>query len=392
MKVLYVTRVFPAASSPSKGAFLVERVRSLVREGVTVDVARPNAILRRPFSLRVARPYSLRDIGYDFDCLVRPANWLNAPWVDPATAVSASLHRLIQRHRYDIVHGHFLFEAAALLSLKRRYGVPYVVTAHGSDVHSLPGRDPAFRESMVECLENACRAIFVSRALLEQARSLGYSGKAAVVIPNGVSDRFLGDPAALGEDTRPRPPVVGFIGNLVETKGADRLPGVFARVRALEPQARFIVVGDGPLAASLKTQIHDGGLDDYVQCVGRLAHDDIPDALDRMSVLVSPSRAEGWGVALLEAFSRGVSVVATDTGGIPEALGGLGRLVRDGSGYEARFAQAVVDELHDPTPQRALLQRAASFAWSEVIHREIALYRDALADGSAVDRKHGREQ
>ena len=94
-----------------------------------------------------------------------------------------------------------------------------------------------------------------------------------------------------------------------------------------------------------------------------------------MDVLVVPSRAEGWPVVILEALARGVNVVATRTGGIPEALGGLGWLVDEGEQYARRFAMAVLDAVHNPVPRARLIDRARSFAWSRMILEEIVLYR-----------------
>ena len=77
-------------------------------------------------------------------------------------------------------------------------------------------------------------------------------------------------------------------------------------------------MGKGPLAASVAQQIEAMGLEEQVHCVGFL--NDIETVLPHLDFLVHPARTEGLGVALLQAASAGLAVIASRAGGMPEAV------------------------------------------------------------------------
>jgi glycosyltransferase involved in cell wall biosynthesis len=150
------------------------------------------------------------------------------------------------------------------------------------------------------------------------AGSLAANGVGPVEVAHG-GVRFDPPRAPLGD-----PPVAAFAGRLVRKKGADVLLRAFARVRRELPEARLVVVGDGPERPGLERLVRDLGLGGAVTMCGRLSRDEAADRLDGAWVQVVPSRyQEPFGVVILEAMARGTAVVASRTGGIPE-------IVRDG--------------------------------------------------------------
>ena len=70
--------------------------------------------------------------------------------------------------------------------LKEKYGIPYVIKAHGSDIHSFPFKSKQNMDLSLEALENADKVIFVSKKLLNVAKSIGYSTDNYEVLPNGI--------------------------------------------------------------------------------------------------------------------------------------------------------------------------------------------------------------
>ncbi|WP_367363128.1 glycosyltransferase [Mesotoga sp.] len=140
----------------------------------------------------------------------------------------------------------------AALLLSEKYNVPYIVTAHGGEIHSISNNNKAF---VKEVLEKAAKVIFVSKALMKDAfEKLGYDKSNGIVIPNGV-DTNLFKPMDK-EEARKKfglpldKKIVGFVGNLIEVKGADRLPAIAEELMKLRSDVFFLIVGDGPLNES----------------------------------------------------------------------------------------------------------------------------------------------
>lgn len=112
-------------------------------------------------------------------------------------------------------------------------------------------------------------------------------------------------------------PVVGAIANLYRTKGLDVLIAAAPSVLSRVPNARFVIIGEGPERAALTAAIAAAGLADRVHLLGT-----VPDAarcLSAFDVLALPSRKEGLPYALLEGVAHGLPIVATAVGDIPDA-------------------------------------------------------------------------
>ncbi|MFW6145390.1 MAG: glycosyltransferase, partial [bacterium] len=112
--------------------------------------------------------------------------------------------------------------------------------------------------------------------------------------------------------------IVGFIGRLVELKGADYFLDVAASVLRRGKDVQFVVVGDGPLKERLINQAERLGISKKVHFLG--FRKDIPQVLSIIDVLVVPSLWEGLPLIVLEAMFAGKPIVATRVGGIPEAI------------------------------------------------------------------------
>lgn len=107
--------------------------------------------------------------------------------------------------------------------------------------------------------------------------------------------------------------IVGFVGNLIEVKGADRLPAIAEEPIKLRSDAFFLIVGDGPLMNSLRECMPT----DITRFKGRVEYQLMPMVMNSIDVLVVPSRQEGFGTVILEARACGARVVGTnrrDTG------------------------------------------------------------------------------
>lgn len=112
--------------------------------------------------------------------------------------------------------------------------------------------------------------------------------------------------------------VFGTIGRLAVTKGQSYLIRAFSEVVKRIPHAMLVIVGDGPLLNSLRKEAGDTGVSADVLFTG--FRNDVYELLKEFDIFVLPSIAEGLSIALLEAMTSRLPVIATNVGGIPEVL------------------------------------------------------------------------
>ncbi len=171
-----------------------------------------------------------------------------------------------------------------------------------------------------------------------------------VAVPTGV-DTGIFDPSRVETDIREElkvgstVPLVATIAILRFRKGhhtlLDSIPTVLKEI----PEARFLIIGDGPQQTNIQEKIKEMGLTDTVLMLG-LRHD-IPEILKAIDLCVLPTLQESLPQALLQAKAMEKPVIGTDVGGVGEAVkdGICGRLVR--AGNHSALANVIIEILLD---------------------------------------------
>jgi glycosyltransferase involved in cell wall biosynthesis len=116
----------------------------------------------------------------------------------------------------------------------------------------------------------------------------------------------------------PAVPIVGAIGRMVWQKGFEFLIKAIPDIVGVTPNARFLLVGDGPLRPDLENLARKLNVYDRIIFTG--FRSDIPDLLSTMDVLAVPSLLEGFPMITLEAMALATPVVATQINGITEQI------------------------------------------------------------------------
>lgn len=201
------------------------------------------------------------------------------------------------------------------------------------------------------------------RARLEEA-GLG----PVTVVPNGV----FGVPAAAEPscaDTAGDDPTgagtIAFAGRFVPEKGVRTLVEAFAIVAADRPEARLLLVGDGPERPAIEARATALGLAGRVAITGWVDHPTVERHLASAAVQAVPSEwAEPFGIVAAEALARGTPVVATNVGGLAEIIDDdvTGLLVEPGDA--TALARALLRLLGD-AGLRGRLARAGRVAAAE---------------------------
>jgi glycosyltransferase involved in cell wall biosynthesis len=163
-----------------------------------------------------------------------------------------------------------------------------------------------------------------------------------------------------------------------------------ARVRAAVPDAAFVIAGEGELMPGLRQLAAELGIAGDVHFIGRC--DDVAMLLHASNVGVLSSKAEGFANAILEYMAAGLPVVATDVGGVREAIvdGETGYVVA--SGDDERMAQRIIQVLADDENARAMGARgkaivAEKFSSEHHLRNTLELYDELLTKRAARTAK-----
>lgn len=279
-----------------------------------------------------------------------------------------------------LVHAQFGRGGALALPLARRLGVPLVVTFHGGDAHKdvhyrrcpWPG---VFARRLPALLAYASLFVCVSETVSDKLLARGFPAARLRVIPIGVEPA----PEAV------TPPAAGhllFVGRMVEKKGVFVLLDALARLRASGDATPAVLVGDGPLMASVRERAAAIG---GIVLPGWQTPEQVRDWMAGALGLAVPSvtgrggDAEGLPTVAVEAMTLGVPLVASDQAGLGPVLsaGGPGLLVP--AGDAGALAAALAALAADPGRRTAWAAAARATALRDFdAHRQSALLEATL--------------
>jgi glycosyltransferase involved in cell wall biosynthesis len=278
----------------------------------------------------------------------------------------------LERDRIDVVHA-WLFIANAFAWLaNRRAQRPLLTSARnckrqGRLLDWLNRRAFAASDVIVANSQEVARYI---------AREYGAPPERTTVVYNAIeTDRFTCScgPHADG-------PCVAMVGRLVPQKNPLLFVAAAAAVRAQIPNARFVLIGGGPLRAEVEAMVTAAGLRECCAVIGE--RHDVPELLRQADLFWLTSDWEGLPNVVLEAMASGLPVVATDVGGARELVrsGEDGFLIRAGD-RDALVAHSV-DLLTNPVKRhrlaRAARARAEEFSTVRMVSALSQLYDKTL--------------
>jgi glycosyltransferase involved in cell wall biosynthesis len=218
----------------------------------------------------------------------------------------------------ELVHIHVatrgsFWRKALFATIARRFGVPVVLHLHGSEMKAFYAAQSAPAKRMiVGQLEAAARVVALSESWRRFVAEIAPRAKTTVV-PNAVD---IADVAPLR--ARPARHIL-FLGRVGERKGVFDLLQAFAAARAVNGRLDLTIAGDGANARA-KRAAQRLGVADHVDLRGWVGPQEREALFSQADVFVLPSRAEGLPMSVLEAMARGLPVIATPVGGLPELI------------------------------------------------------------------------
>ncbi len=225
----------------------------------------------------------------------------------------------MQAQQVDVVHSHDPYSNFLMTLAARRAGVPAIASKRWSQYGF-----PQHRLTDIVAFRAAERVLANSDTVADSARRQAWLSPARVaVVSNFADDRVFKTPLDRAA-TRARfgygesDCVVVIVARLRSEKNHRGAIDACQRAATVNPALRLLLVGDGPEQQSLESLVRDRGLTDRIQFVGHL--DEAWRAFGAADLAMLPSLHEGFPNAVVEAMAVGIPVLASDVGGIPDAV------------------------------------------------------------------------
>lgn len=282
---------------------------------------------------------------------------------------------------FDLIHSHFIWSAGYVgAKLKEKYGVHFVITAHGYDIYDLPFRDEKWKERIEYVLNAADYIITVSNSNLNCLNILNVKTPVKV-IPNGFNGTLF-YPRSSQECRRILnlpfdKKILVTVGSLSKVKGHQYLIDGIREVVRHRKDVICVIVGNGQLKNKLKKQIKKAELDNYVKLVGGRLHVEIPIWINACDLFVLSSLNEGNPTVMFECLGCGKPFIGTRVGGIPEIITSedYGLLCEPENSKE--LSESILIALDKKWDYERIREYANQFTW-EIITRDILKIYDAL--------------
>ncbi len=288
------------------------------------------------------------------------------PWEQATYLISGwyKCKELLKKNKYDICHCHFIIPTGVLaLRLKKKFGLSYIITSHGSDV---PGYNPdrfkflhEFTGPIIRRILNSAKEAFCgSQYLADLGNKIGAKTQYRVIREGFDSNKFV---------PQEKKKYIFSSGRLLRRKGFQY---IIQAVSDKDIGYEVHVAGDGPMMPELqklveksKTKIvFHGWLDNN----GR----EYKNLLEQSAIYILASEKENSSVSLLEAMSAGCAMITTNVSGCPETVGNAGLLVnpRDSSDLKTKLSGIINDQNKLVEFQKNAVERVRStYNWNVVL-------------------------
>ena len=285
-----------------------------------------------------------------------------------AMALTSKMVKVAKASELDLIHSHYAIPHAMAAYMAREIiKIPYVVTLHGSDVHTL-GQDPAYKPVVKHTVEKADAVTAVSEFLMKKAHEELGIEREIHVIPNFIDTTTFSQVTGVrlvvesgcvslrGEEEAfeicPDDKIVLHASNFRQVKRVVELVEIMRVVVDAYPNTRLVIAGDGPTRIEVERKIEELKLCNNIHLLGIKSN--MQEIMCSADVFAMNSTLEGMPLVLLEAMSCKLAVITTPAGGIPELVRpGIDGVVTKGFEKE-EYAEELIKLLEDKTKRKKL--------------------------------------
>lgn len=225
--------------------------------------------------------------------------------------------KLIHDYKPDIIHAHYASSYGLLGALCGFQ--PYIISVWGTDVFSFPKKSIIHKTIIKYNLSKAFRIFSTSSVMADETRL--YTYKNIEVIPFGVNLEIF-KPMEVNSIFKKNDIVIGTIKSLEKAYGIEYLIRAFKMIHDKFPDLplKLLIVGGGSLEYELKLLTKSLNIEHLTVFTGLIPHHDVPKYHNMLTISVSVSESESFGVAILEASACGKPVIVSNVGGLTEVV------------------------------------------------------------------------
>lgn len=305
-KVLIISNMYPSEAHLSYGIFVKNQVNQLKQQGIESVLA----VNANPATGKV-------------NVLKKYASW--------ALRVFATFRQ--QKHEISMTHSHYVFPSGMFSYwLKKRYGVPYVVTAHGGDINKMAKKSLRIKNYTAKILQHADHVIAVGEELAADIqRDFHVPSERLSVMSMGVDRNVFYQPLSKKEAAQAVQMAAErtnflFVGNIIQEKGVEELIKAFLQIDAAKPNKAALYLIGSTKAYEFSNRMKElAKSSNNIHFIEPMPQQQLAKYFQGADVFVLPSYIEGLGLVALEAMSCGTPVIASD-------VGGLHYMLQDGAG------------------------------------------------------------
>ena len=312
--VCFITNAYPDDASSLYGHFIKRMTLLLKDSGDEISVVTPKIYHKSHYVEEQGR---IRVYRFPFfSGNRRLIEYKKIPYVRMffyyLTGVFLTIY-VIFKHKCDLIHAHWAIPAGLIgVLVGSLLKTPLIVTIHGSDFRMAMTRPFILKKIFLYVCRRANHIICVSEVFKRDIENLGINEEKISVFPMGVDEPFL---MSL---TNQRANRIGQQFTILSNRLLLPIYNISLLIRAIpivleeEPDATFIIAGDGSERESLEKQVKKLNISSSVQFLGWVMHGEMARLLSRADVYISTSLDDGTSVSLLEAMASGAFPIVTD--------------------------------------------------------------------------------
>lgn len=295
---------------------------------------------------------------------------------------------LLKKIRPDILNAHYASGYGTTARLVNYH--PWVISVWGSDVYEFPRKSLLHKWLIKRNLLAADKVASTSHCMADEASMLASELIDIAITPFGVNLFAYTDlkPNAAIKKSRL---VIGTVKTMTKTYGIDTLLEAYALLlkslqsRPDAPDLELRLVGEGNQTAELQALAKQLGISQSVIFVGRVPHNQVPQELAKLDIYVALSRAESFGVSVIEAGAAGRPVVVSDAAGLLEVTvdGHTGFVVprENPTAASQAIERMVLDaELRHRMGAAGQNHVAKKYSWNVCIETMLDVYKKTISD------------
>ncbi len=337
MKILVLTTTFPRYKNDNTPQFVLELSKEIKNKGFEVTVLAPHHKNSKFFEdiegVKVYRfpyffPISLQKLCYEGGIMRNIRKSFLPKLQVPFFFLSYFYYsyKIIRKFKIEVIHSHWIIPSGFIGAFFKKFlKIKHITTAHAIDVYTM--EKLPFKKILTKFIYNnsdyiVCVSSILKEKILKILEDEKKLKKEKIFIkPMGMKIPVIKERKSERESFN-----ILFLGRFVEKKGIKYLVYALKEIVTLYGNINLNIGGSGPLEKELKNLVKELNLENFVNFLGWVKREKVPEILRESDVLVVPSiiteegDTEGLPTVILEAMGAGVPVIASDVGGIRDVI------------------------------------------------------------------------